>query len=80
MKAEALTRPQLATLHSKFKDSPFAANRFLAVISKCFAWGAARGLMPEGRINPARGIERYYTCLSLLIGTSWPFSSNRCDQ
>jgi integrase len=58
-KAEALTRPQLSTLHSKFKDSPFAANRFLAVISKCFAWGAGRGLLPEGHINPARGIERY---------------------
>jgi integrase len=59
LKAEALTRPQLATLHSKFKDSPFAANRFLAVISKCFAWGAGRGLLPEGHVNPARGIERY---------------------
>jgi len=59
MKAEALTRAQIATLHSKFKDSPFAANRFLAVISKCFAWGSGRGLLPEGHVNPARGVERY---------------------
>ena len=59
MKAEALTRAQIATLHSKFKDSPFAANRFLAVISKCFAWGLGRGLLPDGHINRARGIERY---------------------
>jgi integrase len=59
MKAEALTRAQIATLHSKFKDSPFAANRFLAVVSKCSAWGSGRGLLPEGHINPARGIERY---------------------
>jgi integrase len=59
MKAEALTRAQIATLHSKFKDRPFAANRFLAVVSKCFAWGSGRGLLPEGHINPARGIERY---------------------
>jgi integrase len=59
MKAESLTRAQIAMLHSKFKDSPFAANRFLAVISKCFAWGSGRGLLPEGHTNPARGIERY---------------------
>ena len=59
MRAEALTRAQIATLHSKFKDSPFAANRFLAVISKCFTWGSSRGLLPEGHINPARGVERY---------------------
>ena len=59
MKADALTRAQVAALHSKFKDSPFAANRFLAVVSKCFSWGSNRGLLPEGHINPARGIERY---------------------
>jgi integrase len=59
MKAEALTRAHVAALHSKFKDSPFAANRFLAVISKCFAWGISRGLLPEVHINPARRIERY---------------------
>jgi integrase len=59
MKAEALTRAQIATLHSKFKDSPFAANRFLAVVSKCFAWGLNRGLLPDGHTNPARGVERY---------------------
>jgi integrase len=59
IKAEALTRNQVATLHSKFKDTPSAANRFLAVISKCFAWGSGRGLLPERHTNPARGIERY---------------------
>jgi integrase len=59
IKAEALTQGQVAALHSKFKESPFAANRFLAVISKCFAWGSGRGLLPEGHINPARGVERY---------------------
>jgi integrase len=59
IKAEALTRDQVAALHSKFKDTPSAANRFLAVISKCFSWGAGRGLLPEGHPNPARGIERY---------------------
>jgi Arm DNA-binding domain len=41
IKAEALARDQLAALHSKFKDTPYAANRFLAVVSKCFAWGSS---------------------------------------
>jgi integrase len=59
MRAEALTRSQIAVLHLKHRECPFAANRFLAVISKCYAWGSSRGLLPEGHINPARGIERY---------------------
>lgn len=57
-KAEALTRAQLATLHAKCRETPFAANRALAAWSKMFTWAAARGLVPEGH-NPARGIERY---------------------
>jgi integrase len=59
MKAVALTRGQVAVLHARFKDNPFAANRFLAVISKCFAWGCSLGLLPEEHINPAKGIGRY---------------------
>jgi integrase len=59
IRAEALTRDNVAALHSKFKDTPSAANRFLAVVSKCFAWGLNRGLLPEGHTNPARGVERY---------------------
>jgi len=59
MKAEGLTRAQVAALHSRMKDSPYAANRFLAVVSKCFAWGASRGLLPQVHANPARGVERY---------------------
>jgi integrase len=59
MKAEVLTRGQIAALHSKLKHSPYAANRFLAVISKCFSWGVQRGLLPEDHVNPAGRIERY---------------------
>lgn len=58
VKAEALTRSQIATLHAKQRETPIAANRALAAWSKMFSWAASRGLVPEGH-NPAKGIERY---------------------
>ncbi len=58
LKANSLSRSQLAALHSKMRDRPYAANRAVAVWGKLFAWGSARGLVREGH-NPARGIERY---------------------
>jgi integrase len=59
LKAHALTRSHLAALHLSQAGTPFAANRFLASVSKCFSWGLRRGLLPEGHVNPARGLERY---------------------
>ena len=58
VKAEALTRAQVATLHAKMRDKPAAANRALAVWSKLYSWAGTRGLTSEGH-NPARRIERY---------------------
>ena len=58
LKAESLTRPQLASLHAKMRSHPYAANRFLAVVSKAFNWAGRRGLVPETH-NPASRIERY---------------------
>jgi integrase len=58
LKAEALTRSQVAAMHTVMVESPFAANRFLAVVSKLFAWAERRGEVGAGS-NPARGIERY---------------------
>jgi integrase len=58
LKAESLTRPQLAALHAKMRLHPYAANRFLAVVSKAFNWAGRRGLVPE-TLNPASRIERY---------------------
>jgi integrase len=39
-------------------DRPYAANRAAAVWSKAFAWGATRGLIPEGH-NPMKGLQKY---------------------
>jgi integrase len=58
LKAETLTRPQLAALHAKMRSHPYAANRFLAVVSKAFNWAGRRGLVLETH-NPASHIERY---------------------
>jgi integrase len=58
LKAANLTRPQLAALHAKMRSHPYAANRFLAVVSKAFNWAGRRGLVPE-TLNPASRIERY---------------------
>jgi len=58
LKAAALTRSHVATLHFRMVDRPYAANRALAVWSKAFAWAAAAGLVPEGQ-NPAKNIKKY---------------------
>jgi integrase len=59
MKAEALTRANVAVLHRSMADTPFAANRFLAAVSKCFSWGVQSELLPDDHINPAGRIKRY---------------------
>jgi integrase len=58
LKATALTRAHVTTLHFRMADRPYAANRAVAVWSKAFAWAADWGLIPEG-INPVRGLKKY---------------------
>ncbi len=57
-KVDALKRADLARLHLTLQDTPFQANRVLAVVGSMYSYGAKVGLVPEG-YNPARGIERY---------------------
>jgi integrase len=58
LKATALTRAHVTTLHFRMADRPYAANRAAAVWSKAFAWAAAVGLIPAGH-NPVKGIKKY---------------------
>jgi integrase len=58
-KAEALTRVQLEAIHRDAANTPYGANRSLAVYAKLFTWGISRRLLPEGHLNPAKGVERY---------------------
>jgi len=57
-KADKLTRSQVGKLHSSLNDTPFQANRVLAVVGSMYAFGGRAGIVPEGT-NPARGIERF---------------------
>jgi integrase len=57
-KVDALNRASLAKLHLKMKDTPYSANRLLAVVSAMYAFAAERHIVPEG-FNPARGVERF---------------------
>jgi integrase len=59
LKAEALTRAHIASMHTACAGSPFAANRFLAVISKMFTWAEDHGLVPDRHVNPASRIKHY---------------------
>ena len=58
LKAAALTRAHVATLHLRMADRPYAANRAAAVWSKAYSWAVARSLIPEGH-NPVRGLKKY---------------------
>jgi integrase len=59
IKAEALTRAQVAAVHSAMTETPYQANRMLAAISSLYAWAERHGHLPEGHSNPARKIRRY---------------------
>jgi integrase len=57
-KADKLTRAQVARLHGSLRETPFQANRVLAVIGSMYAFAARCGVVPEG-LNPARCIEQF---------------------
>jgi integrase len=57
-KADKLTRLQVGRLHSSLADTPFQANRVLAVVGSMYAFAGRAGIVPEG-INPARGIDKF---------------------
>jgi hypothetical protein len=57
-KADKLSRLQVGRLHSSLADTPFQANRVLAVVGSMFAFGGRAGIVPEGT-NPARGIDKF---------------------
>lgn len=58
MKAETVTRSDVARLHLRWKHTRVQANRMLGIVSGLYGFAAKRGLVPEG-FNPARGVEKY---------------------
>lgn len=57
-KVAAVTRADIAALHHAMRETPGAANRVLALLSKMFTLAEQWGLRPEGN-NPVRHIQRY---------------------
>lgn len=58
-KAKDVTGRMVSALHQEWADTPYQANRILAVIGSMYGWATGPvGLLPEG-LNPARGIERF---------------------
>ena len=51
-------RAHVSALHYRLRDTPRAANRALAVLSKMFSLAAAWGLVPDGT-NPCRAVRKY---------------------
>jgi integrase len=57
-KADKLTRLHVGRLHSSLANTPFQANRMLAVVGSMYGFAGGAGIVPEGT-NPARGIEKF---------------------
>ena len=57
-KSDKLNRLQVGRLHSSLAETPFQANRVLAVVGSMYAFAGRAGIIPEGT-NPARGIDKF---------------------
>lgn len=57
-KAAELAPSDVARLHSKMSDTPYQANRMLAVLSNVYGFAGRMGLVARGT-NPAIDLDRY---------------------
>ena len=48
----------VAHMHLSFRETPYAANRALAVLSGMMKWAEQQGYRPRGS-NPIKGLERF---------------------
>jgi integrase len=56
----SITSVDVAKLHSEIgSEHPYAANRFLEIVSKMFGLGRTWGRLPKDAENPAVGIEQF---------------------
>jgi integrase len=58
IKADKLTRLQVSRLHSSLAETPFQANRMLAVVGSMYTFAGRAGIVPEA-VNPARRIDKF---------------------
>lgn len=57
-KVASITRDDIAKIHHSLRDTPYEANRTLALASKMFSLAERWGLRPDNS-NPAKNIDRY---------------------
>lgn len=57
-KLASLSRADVQALHRGLSDTPYMANRVLALLSSALSFAAGEGWVPEG-FNPCRGVQRY---------------------
>jgi len=57
-RVEIVSRADVAKLHHALKDTPYQANRVLALLSSFFSWCDKRGHRTDG-VNPCRHIEKF---------------------
>jgi len=57
-KIDAVSRGDVAKLHHSLRETPYQANRVLALVSKMFNLAERWGLRPDGS-NPCRHVEKY---------------------
>ena len=55
---DSIRKSQIANLHAKLSETPYAANRAVATLSAVFSFAEARDLAPPNS-NPAKGLRRY---------------------
>jgi Arm domain-containing DNA-binding protein/integrase-like protein len=58
MKADKLSRQQVGKFHSSLADTPFQANRVLAIVGSMYSFAERTGILADG-INPARKIDKF---------------------
>ena len=57
-KVASATVEDIARLHQRLRDTPYQANRLLALLSKIFSLAEAWGLRPSGS-NPTRHVDKF---------------------
>lgn len=55
----AVRREQVASLHFRLRETPYAANRVVDLLAQILDIAAEQGFRPPGAANPARSVEKY---------------------
>ena len=55
----AVSREQVAALHHRLRETPYAANRAVHLLARILDLAAEKGLRPPGAANPCRSVERF---------------------